>query len=462
MADITTTFRSIIHRRQADLGQDSTDSSKEKVTLSGASSPISPTSPTTVNAPKDPFTQEGYRVLHHINGLHQFLWANRHAYLNIGVAKKGDKLHYPNKFGDTAGKTGEETIDLSSCSLSSTGFPRGQRTNISTLTDAQRDEIDQQSKVIIRQCMERIKRLEVWAKTPPVVDKAGSLFGLFTMAKGSQYDTLKQETLAAHHGAITWYLNKRLMDVSAFQRQQQEFRLNRELEKQQHVQPRRTGLYWKNKPAFTEASTPGGLTSANTSSSASPSSNVRRSSSSIVRDDENSSHSDTDDEGRQRQRKYQLRNTEPKRTSATMTPDLIDAIWESSPVDSSGKLEGSGPGLPDSSSGDNAQQYHHQMELQEENRALLQEFEDTLTQVRQTEQALLEISALQSALSTHLAVQTQETERLHAEAIATTERVQQGNEQLLQARQRNADTRKWILFFLIMASLILLFLDWFD
>ncbi|KAJ1652763.1 hypothetical protein IWQ61_006975 [Dispira simplex] len=460
MTDITTTFRSIIHRRQTDLAQDSTTSPIDKVSLSGTSSPISPTSTTTLNAPQDPFTQEAYRVLRHITDLYQFLWANRHAYLNIGAAKKGDNVHYPKKLGDITGKSLGDTIDLSSRSLSSTVFLQGQRPNISTLTDAQRDEIDQQSKVIIRQCMERIKHLEVWSKTPPPTDKAGSLFGLFTLAKGSQYDTLKQETLAAHHGAITWYLNKRLMDVSVFQRQQQEFRLNRELEKQQYVQPRRTGLYWKNKPEFTKAGAPGGLTSTNTSSSISPGANMRRSSSSVLHGDDNPPLSDKVDQERRRQRKYQPLDTDSKRNFTTITPGLIDAMWQISPAETN-KIESTGPGLSDISSGD-TQQYHHQMELQEENRALLQEFEDTLTQVRQTEQALLEISALQSALSTHLAVQTQETERLHAEAMATTERVQQGNEQLLQARQRNADTRKWILFFLIMASLILLFLDWFD
>lgn len=80
----------------------------------------------------------------------------------------------------------------------------------------------------------------------------------------------------------------------------------------------------------------------------------------------------------------------------------------------------------------------------------------------QAEKALLEISNLQTVLSNHLAVQTQQTDRLYAEAIATTDRVQEGNLMLHQARQRASDTRKWILIFLIIASFILLFLDWYD
>jgi syntaxin 18 len=46
--------------------------------------------------------------------------------------------------------------------------------------------------------------------------------------------------------------------------------------------------------------------------------------------------------------------------------------------------------------------------------------------------------------------------------VATTDRVREGNLQLAEAGQRSADTRKWVLLFLIMASLVLLFLDWYD
>jgi syntaxin 18 len=102
------------------------------------------------------------------------------------------------------------------------------------------------------------------------------------------------------------------------------------------------------------------------------------------------------------------------------------------------------------------------MMLDMENETMMKELATTLEQVNQAEKALLEISNLQSVLSTHLAVQTQQTDRLYAEAIATTGRVQEGNLMLHQARPRASDTRKWILIFLIIASFILLFLDWYD
>jgi syntaxin 18 len=80
---------------------------------------------------------------------------------------------------------------------------------------------------------------------------------------------------------------------------------------------------------------------------------------------------------------------------------------------------------------------------------------------RAAERAILEISELQNQLMMHVAAQAKETERLYEEAIASTDLVREGNQQLLEAGRQSADTRKWILFLLIVASLILLFLDWY-
>jgi hypothetical protein len=40
------------------------------------------------------------------------------------------------------------------------------------------------------------------------------------------------QQIRAHRGAIAWWLGKRLADVSAQQREQQEMRLQREIERQ--------------------------------------------------------------------------------------------------------------------------------------------------------------------------------------------------------------------------------------
>jgi syntaxin 18 len=101
-------------------------------------------------------------------------------------------------------------------------------------------------------------------------------------------------------------------------------------------------------------------------------------------------------------------------------------------------------------------------QLEKENETMLEEMNTTLNQVRQAEKALLEISTLQSQLTNHLAVQTLQTDRLYGDSLATTERVEQGNLQLIQAKERNRGTRKFMLIFLLGASLVLLFLDWYS
>jgi len=87
--------------------------------------------------------------------------------------------------------------------------------------------------------------------------------------------------------------------------------------------------------------------------------------------------------------------------------------------------------------------------------------QDTLESVQQAESRLMDISALQMELVTHLTRQTELTEQLYEDAIATTSTVEKGNAQLREAKRRARDGRKWILLFLIGASLSLLFLHYY-
>ena len=100
-------------------------------------------------------------------------------------------------------------------------------------------------------------------------------------------------------------------------------------------------------------------------------------------------------------------------------------------------------------------------QFEEENANILQSVQDTLQSVQQAEARLMEISALQMELVTHLTRQTEQTEQLYEDAIATAATVEKGNEQLKEARRRARDGRKWILIFLIGASLSLLFLHYY-
>ena len=81
--------------------------------------------------------------------------------------------------------------------------------------------------------------------------------------------------------------------------------------------------------------------------------------------------------------------------------------------------------------------------------------------MQQAEARLLEISALQAELVAQFTRQTEVPDQLYEDAIATSEMVEKGYVQLREARLRARDGRKWLLLFLIGASLSLLFLRYY-
>ncbi len=100
-------------------------------------------------------------------------------------------------------------------------------------------------------------------------------------------------------------------------------------------------------------------------------------------------------------------------------------------------------------------------QFETENAQILRSAEDSLAAVQQAEARLLEISALQAELVAQLTRQTEVSDQLYEDAIATSEMVEKGNVQLREARRRARDGRKWLLLFLIGASLSLLFLHYY-
>ncbi|KAI0263736.1 hypothetical protein BC834DRAFT_885310 [Gloeopeniophorella convolvens] len=100
-------------------------------------------------------------------------------------------------------------------------------------------------------------------------------------------------------------------------------------------------------------------------------------------------------------------------------------------------------------------------QFEAENAQILRAAEDSLAAVQQAEARLLEISALQAELVAQLTRQTEISDQLYDDAIATSEMVEKGNVQLREARRRARDSRKWLLLFFIGASLSLLFLHYY-
>ncbi|PWA01173.1 hypothetical protein BB558_002763 [Smittium angustum] len=105
---------------------------------------------------------------------------------------------------------------------------------------------------------------------------------------------------------------------------------------------------------------------------------------------------------------------------------------------------------------------NERVQLMEENRALLNEFERTTDHVLQTQKTLLEISSIQSQMSMHLSKQLEQTEQLYNESYLAKSNIEQGNQSLYSAKKHMGDARRWTLMIILLLCFVLLFLDWFD
>uniref|UniRef100_A0A3B5MIL6 Syntaxin-18 n=1 Tax=Xiphophorus couchianus TaxID=32473 RepID=A0A3B5MIL6_9TELE len=81
---------------------------------------------------------------------------------------------------------------------------------------------------------------------------------------------------------------------------------------------------------------------------------------------------------------------------------------------------------------------------------------------RQIEGKVVEISRLQEIFAEKVLQQESDIDNIHQLVVGATENVKEGNEDIREAIKNNAGFRVWILFFLVMCSFSLLFLDWYD
>ncbi|KXJ16160.1 syntaxin-18 [Exaiptasia diaphana] len=100
--------------------------------------------------------------------------------------------------------------------------------------------------------------------------------------------------------------------------------------------------------------------------------------------------------------------------------------------------------------------------FEQENKKLFEEMNSLVDEVRQIEGRVVEISRLQEIFSEKVLQQSHQIDRLYETSVGTTENVKSGNEQIREAIKNNASFRVWILFFLVMCSFSLLFLDWYS
>ncbi|XP_011036017.1 PREDICTED: syntaxin-81-like isoform X1 [Populus euphratica] len=100
--------------------------------------------------------------------------------------------------------------------------------------------------------------------------------------------------------------------------------------------------------------------------------------------------------------------------------------------------------------------------LDDETRALQVELTSLLDAVQETETKMVEMSALNHLMSTHVLQQAQQIELLYDQAVEATKNVELGNKELSQAVQRNSSSRTFLLLFLFVLTFSVLFLDWYS
>lgn len=234
--------------------------------------------------------------------------------------------------------------------------------------------------------------------------------------------TLSSDFVAAHHASITWYLNRRLAKASQAQKEMQEERVKRQLERTHTLG---SGAAKEAALMGHQSSIPIPVSGSEQAQSSTPvgwlgnaSSNLASSLAATIGVNSNWN--------------------EPRPPNYSMTP--VEDIED----DDEYELTAS-----------------QIMQFEDENAAILRNVQDTLAAVQQAESRLLEISQLQTELITHLAHQTELTDQLFEDAIATTSTMEKGNEELREAKRRGKDNRLYILIFLIGASFSLLFLHYY-
>lgn len=100
--------------------------------------------------------------------------------------------------------------------------------------------------------------------------------------------------------------------------------------------------------------------------------------------------------------------------------------------------------------------------FEQENQRLVSEMNSLVDEVKQIEGKVVEVSRLQEIFAEKVLQQETEIDNIHQMVVGATENVKEGNEDIREAIKNNAGFRVWILFFLVMCSFSLLFLDWYD
>lgn len=310
------------------------------------------------------FLKEAYRICAHVTELNTYLRSIRQSYLSVA--------HPPRR--KQFARTG------SSSSLLAPDKDK------KYLTDAQRTEIDAQTKQLIRELNFAIRNLaqaeqvrQDAQSTIALKKRANRGFGLLTRwAEGGaitakspeeELEEARAKTINVHRESIIWYLQQKLEECGRFQSSMMEIRLTREVEKSK-------SMLYKARGSMVLPDSSTGMNGGYTGGSAT-----------VYRGQ--SSHAEEMDR---------------KEAEQQLSPEQLQLFAQ-------------------------------------ENQDMLKHYEDSLDQVRTAERSLLEISELQTALANNLTVQAAHIDQLVEDSYLTAENVGGGNKELKRASERKSTAR---------------------
>lgn len=100
--------------------------------------------------------------------------------------------------------------------------------------------------------------------------------------------------------------------------------------------------------------------------------------------------------------------------------------------------------------------------FEQENQQLYDEMNNMVDEVKKIEGKVVEIAQLQEIFTEKVLEQEKDIDRIADTVVGATENIKEANEDIREALKNNAGLRVWILFFLIVLSCTLLFLDWYN
>jgi len=100
--------------------------------------------------------------------------------------------------------------------------------------------------------------------------------------------------------------------------------------------------------------------------------------------------------------------------------------------------------------------------FERENEKMYEDLMSLKDDIQQIETKVVKIAELQEIFTEKVLQQKDDINNIATNAISTTENVNEGNEEIRKAIQKSGTIRVYVLFFLLVMSFTLLFLDWYN